>query len=122
MNFIVDVLDDPPVLRARARVHGTTVFEYSGAPSEMPEVPNVLTSGLTFMTVLALFIWGGAVLNSFAFALVVGILVGTYSSVFIASPILIALQGILEGRKRSRTVSAAPAKKVSMKGSAKVAR
>jgi preprotein translocase SecF subunit len=84
---------------------------------------TVLTSGLTFLTVLALFIWGGAVLNSFAFALVVGILIGTYSSIFIASPILIALQGVLEGRKKSRVVTAAPAKRTAVrKGSANVAR
>jgi preprotein translocase subunit SecF len=85
---------------------------------------TALTSGLTFVTVVALFIWGGAVLNGFAFALVVGILIGTYSSVFIASPILIALQGVLEGRKKSRVVTAAPAAKKAAvrKGSADVTR
>ena len=50
---------------------------------------TVMASGLTFMTVLALWIFGGQVLNGFAFALVMGIIVGTYSSVFIASPIVI---------------------------------
>lgn len=50
---------------------------------------TVMASGLTFMTVLALWLFGGQVLNGFAFALVMGILVGTYSSVFIASPIVI---------------------------------
>jgi len=50
---------------------------------------TVLAAGLTFMTVLALWLFGGPVLNGFAFALVMGILVGTYSSVFIASPIVI---------------------------------
>jgi preprotein translocase subunit SecF len=42
---------------------------------------TVLTSGLTFMTVLALFLFGGEVLRGFSFTLVVGILVGTYSSI-----------------------------------------
>ncbi len=83
---------------------------------------TVLTSGLTFMTVLALFLFGGQVLNNFAFALVVGILVGTYSSIFIASPILISLQGVLERRKRARLVTAAPAGKPARKSSAKVVR
>ncbi len=62
---------------------------------------TVLTSGLTLLTALALFLFGGQVLNGFAFALVCGIIVGTYSSVFIASPILIFWNNFLEGRKRS---------------------
>jgi preprotein translocase subunit SecF len=61
---------------------------------------TVLTSGLTLLTALALFIFGGQVLNGFAFALVCGIIVGTYSSVFVASPILIFWHNFLEGRKR----------------------
>ncbi len=83
---------------------------------------TVLTSGLTFLTVMALFLFGGQVLNNFAFALVVGILVGTYSSIFIASPILISLQGVLERRKRARLAAAAPAGKPARKSSAKVVR
>jgi preprotein translocase subunit SecF len=51
---------------------------------------TVLTSGLTLLTALSLLWFGGLVLNGFSFALVVGILVGTYSSIFIASPILVA--------------------------------
>lgn len=48
-----------------------------------------LTSGTTLLVVLALFFLGGAVIHDFAFALLVGILVGTYSSVFIASPTIL---------------------------------
>jgi len=48
-----------------------------------------LTSGTTLLVVLALFVFGGGVIHSFAFALLVGIGVGTYSSVFVASPLLI---------------------------------
>jgi preprotein translocase subunit SecF len=51
---------------------------------------TILTSGLTFMTVLVLFLMGGQVLRSFSFALVVGILVGTYSSFGIAAPLVVA--------------------------------
>jgi len=69
---------------------------------------TVLTSGLTLITALALFLFGGQVLNGFAFALVVGIIVGTYSSVFVASPILIFWQNFMEGRKRTTPVLAAP--------------
>ena len=47
---------------------------------------TILTSGLTFLTALSLYLFGGQVLNGFSFALVVGIIIGTYSSIFIASP------------------------------------
>jgi preprotein translocase subunit SecF len=55
---------------------------------------TVLTSGLTLIAVLCLFIFGGEVLRGLSFALVVGVLVGTYSSIFIASPILLWGQGL----------------------------
>ncbi len=50
---------------------------------------TVLTSGLTLVAVVCLFIFGGEVLRGFSFALVVGVLVGTYSSIFVASPVLL---------------------------------
>jgi len=50
---------------------------------------TILTSGTTLLVVLALFIFGGGVIHNFAFAMLVGIMVGTYSSIFIASPVLI---------------------------------
>ncbi len=69
---------------------------------------TVLTSGLTLLTALALLFFGGQVLNGFAFALTCGIIVGTYSSVFVASPILIFWRNFLEGRKRSARGVVAP--------------
>jgi preprotein translocase subunit SecF len=51
---------------------------------------TVLTSGLTLLTALSLFFLGGPVLHGFSLALVIGIVVGTFSSVFIASPLLLA--------------------------------
>jgi preprotein translocase subunit SecF len=62
---------------------------------------TVMASGLTFLTVLALWLFGGETLNGFAFCLVVGILVGTYSSIFIASPIVIWYDAFMKGRKRT---------------------
>ena len=63
---------------------------------------TILTAGLTFLTVLALFLFGGEVLHGFSFALVIGILIGTYSSIAIAAPILVAYQEWRTGRgKRS---------------------
>ena len=59
---------------------------------------TVLTSGLTLIAVLCLFIFGGEVLRGFSFALVVGVLVGTYSSIFIASPILLWWQGVVTAK------------------------
>ncbi|MGB6690318.1 MAG: protein translocase subunit SecF [Terracidiphilus sp.] len=53
---------------------------------------TVLTSGLTFLTVLSLYLFGGQVLHGFSFALVVGILIGTYSSIAVAAPMLVAWQ------------------------------
>jgi preprotein translocase subunit SecF len=59
---------------------------------------TVLTSGLTLLTALSLFFFGGQVLNGFSFALVCGIIVGTYSSIYIASPILLFSQRVLESK------------------------
>jgi preprotein translocase subunit SecF len=59
---------------------------------------TILTAGLTFLTVLALFLFGGEVLHGFSFALVIGILIGTYSSIAIAAPILVAYQEWRGGR------------------------
>ena len=53
---------------------------------------TILTAGLTFLTVLALFLFGGEVLHNFSLALVIGIMIGTYSSIAIAAPILVAYQ------------------------------
>jgi preprotein translocase subunit SecF len=69
---------------------------------------TVLTSGLTFLTVLSLYIFGGQVLNGFSFALVVGILIGTYSSIAIAAPMLVAWQ---EWRSRHGKAVVLPAAK-----------
>jgi preprotein translocase subunit SecF len=72
---------------------------------------TVLTSGLTLLTALSLFLFGGQVLNGFSFALVVGIIVGTYSSIFIASPILVFWQNFLDSRG-AKPAPAAPVKEV----------
>ncbi|RPJ80417.1 MAG: protein translocase subunit SecF [Deltaproteobacteria bacterium] len=53
---------------------------------------TLLTSLTTLFSVIALYIFGGGIIHDFAFAMIVGILVGTYSSIFIASPILLAWQ------------------------------
>ena len=50
---------------------------------------TVITSLTTMMVVVILFVWGGKVINLFAFALIVGIFIGTYSSLFVASPVMV---------------------------------
>jgi preprotein translocase subunit SecF len=65
---------------------------------------TILTAGLTFLTVLALFLFGGEVLHGFSFALVIGILIGTYSSIAIAAPILVAYQDWRSNRERPAMV------------------
>jgi preprotein translocase subunit SecF len=57
---------------------------------------TIITSGLTWVVVVALFLFGGPTLNPFAFVLVIGTVVGTYSSIFIASPILVFWQSIAD--------------------------
>jgi preprotein translocase subunit SecF len=72
---------------------------------------TILTAGLTFLTVLALFLFGGEVLRGFSLALVIGILIGTYSSIAIAAPILVAYQDWrIEKGKRSNTMPMAKAR------------
>jgi preprotein translocase subunit SecF len=63
---------------------------------------TILTSGLTLLTALSLYFFGGQVLSGFSFALVFGILVGTYSSIFIASPILIFWKDVADRKQKTR--------------------
>lgn len=59
---------------------------------------TLVTSGTTLFVVTVLFIFGGEVLRGFAFALIIGVLIGTYSSVFVASPIVLELRKRAAGR------------------------
>ena len=67
---------------------------------------TVISSGLTFLTVLSLFIFGGEVLHGFSFALVIGILIGTYSSIAVAAPMLVAYQEWRAKRGKTATLPA----------------
>ncbi len=73
---------------------------------------TVLTSGLTFLTVLSLYLFGGEVLHGFSFALVVGILIGTYSSIAVAAPMLVAYQDWRQRRGKAAVLPAAKKAKV----------
>jgi preprotein translocase subunit SecF len=66
---------------------------------------TVITNGTAFLTVLALVLFGGEVLRSFSWALFIGVIVGTYSTVYIASPVMLWWEG-WRGRVRAATVEA----------------
>ena len=70
---------------------------------------TILTSGLTFLTVLVLFLMGGEVLRAFSFAMVVGVVVGTYSSFGIAAPIVVLWNKYHGGRQQGVPVRAGSA-------------
>ena len=78
---------------------------------------TILTSGLTFLTVLSLYLFGGEVLHGFSFALVVGIIIGTYSSIAVAAPMLVAYT---EWRSKSSGRGAIPLPAPGAKGKVRV--
>ncbi|MGZ4828544.1 MAG: protein translocase subunit SecF [Candidatus Angelobacter sp.] len=78
---------------------------------------TILTSGLTFLTVLSLYLFGGEVLHGFSFALVIGIIIGTYSSIAVAAPMLVAYT---EWRSKSSGRGAIPLPTPGAKGKVRV--
>jgi len=87
MNDTIVVFD-----RIRENVHATKRGEFIKLVDHSINQTlsrTILTSGLTFLAVLSLYLFGGEVIHNFAFALVVGVIIGTYSSIFIASPIVV---------------------------------
>jgi preprotein translocase subunit SecF len=72
---------------------------------------TLITGGLTLMSVIALYLFGGEVLKGFAFTMIVGIVTGTYSSVFIAAAIVIIWQGRRRAKIAAPVAPAAPTRK-----------
>jgi preprotein translocase subunit SecF len=62
---------------------------------------TIITSGVTLLAVLALLFLGGGVIHDFAFALTVGVIVGTYSSIYVASPVVLAWNKLFPERRKS---------------------
>jgi preprotein translocase subunit SecF len=60
---------------------------------------TILTSGTTLAVVVTLFILGGGIIHDFAFAMILGIVIGTYSTIYVASPLLIAWEERAKRRK-----------------------
>jgi preprotein translocase subunit SecF len=67
---------------------------------------TIITSGLVFLSVLSMVLFGGEVLHGFSMALLIGVAFGTYSSIAIASPIMVWWEQRLEAANRSSAVSA----------------
>ena len=74
-------------VRENLRVHrGTTETEVINRSINQTLSRTLLTSGTTLLVVVALLVLGGPVIHGFAFALLLGVIVGTYSSIYVASP------------------------------------
>ena len=73
---------------------------------------TIITAGLTFLAVLALFLFGGSTLNNFAFALLIGQIVGTYSSIAIAAPLVLIYTNLRGQAAPAVAASARPARPV----------
>ena len=59
---------------------------------------TVLTSVTTFLAVLAIYVYGGGIIQNFAFAMLVGVVIGTYSSIYVASPAVVGMDTYLKNR------------------------
>ena len=73
----------------RQSLGGSSVAEIMNTSINDTLSRTILTGGTVLLTVLALYFFGGPVLNDFAFSFLIGVIVGTYSSIFIASPIVL---------------------------------
>lgn len=73
------------------KMRKTTPVEVVNASVNQTLSRTLMTSGTTMLVLISLFIFGGEIIHDFATALIVGIVVGTYSSIYIASPITLAL-------------------------------
>jgi preprotein translocase subunit SecF len=86
--------------KLRARVRASLVETIDRAINETLS-RTVITSGLTLLVVLALFFVGGRVIHDFAFALLIGIVAGSYSSIFVVAPLLVEWEAFI-GRRAAR--------------------
>jgi preprotein translocase subunit SecF len=81
---------------------GKSLFQVMNVAINATLSRTVITSGLTWMVVLTLYLFGGQVINTFAFVLLAGIIIGTYSSIYIASPFALWVSQWQEKRKMAK--------------------
>ena len=84
----------------------TSLYDLTNEAINQTLSRTVITAGLVFFSVLALVVFGGDVLRGFSLALFIGIIVGTYSTIAIATPLMVWFQQRLEPAKRAATVPA----------------
>ncbi len=63
---------------------------------------TIITSGTTLFSVLTLYLFGGESLKGFSFALLIGVIVGTYSSIYVAAPLIIELEKLIKGKVKAK--------------------
>jgi preprotein translocase subunit SecF len=94
-------------IRENLRLHRrTSLYDLTNEAINQTLSRTVITAGLVFFSVLAMVIFGGDVLRGFSLALFIGIIVGTYSTIAIATPIMVWFQQRLEPAKRTTTAPA----------------
>ena len=102
INDTIVVFDRIRENRGRVLRKGQTIAEVFNTAMNQTLSRTMLTSLTVFLTVLVLYIFGGEVLRDFAFALLVGVITGTYSSVFVAVPIVVDWENWLTRRERAK--------------------
>jgi preprotein translocase subunit SecF len=91
-------------IRENLRMHRrSTLYDVTNDSINQTLSRTVITSGLVFLSVLAMVVFGGEVLRGFSLALLIGIIFGTYSSIAIASPIMVWWQQRLESGRAQAT-------------------
>jgi SecD/SecF fusion protein len=111
INDTIVVFDRIRETRGRGLRKGETLADVINGAINQTLSRTVLTSLTVFLVVFILFVAGGEVLRDFAFALLVGVVTGTYSSVFVAAPIIVDWENWSQSRQR-------PAKKAVVKATA----
>jgi len=110
-------------IREDVRLHqGTSMAAIINKATNQTLSRTILTSLTTFLVVISLFIFGGEVINDFAFCLIIGIVVGTYSSIFVASPVGLVMNARAKARaaRRPKLASEGGSKMAIQSGSGRV--
>ena len=102
INDTIIVYDRIRETRGRATMRRLALLDITNKAINETLSRTILTSGLTMLTVLSLWLLGGKIIEGFAFAMVCGIVIGTYSSIYIASPISLFLERAIRERRTGK--------------------
>jgi preprotein translocase SecF subunit len=100
INDTIVVFDRIREHRGRGVRKGETLADVINTAINQTLSRTILTSLTVFLVVAVLYVFGGEVLRDFAFALLVGVVTGTYSSIFVAAPIIVDWEAWLQTRER----------------------